>query len=213
MNRDLDIYNRFCVKLEVKKSIEFTDYLDDLGIFYYPVEYHPVETEDDVSIQIPFPELILKPDKFFIPFTTKLKELSNIFLIRILGGIVDYFSFFITDILHPLDILGVESLNRFMINEDGNILIRTSSLTYEGMKRSDAKKVIISRNLYSYVRDLKYEDLITSPNENIPSVNFSDLCSFFDGLFIENEEVTNTIKPIAEDYIKSKGKTHPNIIF
>ena len=208
MNRDLDIYNRFCVKLEVKKSIEFTDYLDNLGIFYYPVE----EEDNFILIEIPFPELITKPSTFFIPFTTKLKKLSNIYLIRILGGIVDYFSFFITDILHPLDILGVESLNRFMINEDGNMLIRTSSLTYEGMGRSNAR-VIINRNSYSYVRDLKYEDLITNPNENIPSVNFSDLCSFFDGMFIENEEVTNIIKPIAEDYIKSKGKTHPNIIF
>ena len=207
MNGDLDIYNRFCVKLEVKESIEFTDYLDDLGIFYYPVE-----TEDDVSIQIPFPELIIKPDKFFIPFTTRLKELSNIFLIRLFSGIVDYSLFNITDILHPLNLLGVESLNRFMINDDGNVLIRTSSLTYEGRERSDAR-VIMGRNSYSYVRDLKYGDLITSPNENIPSVNFSDLCSFFDGLFIENEEVTNTIKPIAEDYIRSKGKTHPNIIF
>ena len=208
MNRDLDIYNRFCVKLEVKKSIEFTDYLDNLGIFYYPVE----EEDNFILIEIPFPELITKPSTFFIPFTTKLKKLSNIYLIRILGGIVDYFSFFITDILHPLDILGVESLNRFMINEDGNMLIRTSSLTYEGMGISNAR-VIINRNSYSYVRDLKYEDLITNPNENIPSVNFSDLCSFFDGMFIENEEVTNIIKPIAEDYIKSKGKTHPNIIF
>lgn len=208
MNRDLDIYNRFCVKLEIKKSIEFTDYLDDLGIFYYPVE-----TEDDVSIQIPFPELIIKPDKFFIPFTTRLKELSNIFLIRLFSGdIIDYHLFHITDILHPLNILGVESFNRFMINDDGNVLIRTSSLTYEGIGRSDAR-VIINRNSYSYVRDLKYEDLITNLNENIPSVNFSDLCSFFDGLFIENEEVTNTIKPIAEDYIRSKGKTLPNIIF
>lgn len=208
MNRDLDIYNRFCVKLEIKKSIEFTDYLDDLGIFYYPVE-----TEDDVSIQIPFPELIIKPDKFFIPFTTRLKELSNIFLIRLFSGdIIDYHLFHITDILHPLNILGVESFNRFMINDDGNVLIRTSSLTYEGIGRSDAR-VIINRNSYSYVRDLKYEDLITNLNENIPSVNFSDLCSFFDGLFIENEEVTNIIKPIAEDYIKSIGKTHPNIIF
>lgn len=207
MNRDLDIYNRFCVKLEVKKSIEFTDYLDDLGIFYYPVE-----TEDGVFIQIPFPEIITKPSTFFIPFTTKLKKLSNNYLIKILSGIVGCFSFSITDILHPLDMLGIESLNRFMINNDGNVLIRVSSLTYEGMERSNAR-VIINRNSYSYVRDLKYGDLITSPNEYIPSVNFSDLCSFFDGLFIENEEVTNTIKPIAEDYIKSKGKTHPNIIF
>ena len=206
MNRDLDIYNRLCVRLDIKKSVEFTDYLTDSEIFYYPVE----KEDNFVLIEIPFPEIITKPSTFFIPFTTKLKELSNIFLIRIFSGIIGSFS--ITDILHPLDMLGVESLNRFMINEDGNILIRTSSLTYEGIERSDAR-VIINRNSYSYVRDLNYEDLITNPNENIPSVNFSDLCSFFDGLFIENEEVTNTIKPIAEDYIKSKGKTHPNIIF
>ena len=71
---ELDIYNRFGVISNIKEILTLADYLDSLEINYWLKEL-----KDDwkvgkyrLKIEIPFPELLLKPKEFFTSFTYKI---------------------------------------------------------------------------------------------------------------------------------------------
>lgn len=75
---ELDIYNRFgIISANIKEILVLADYLDSLRMIYWLGELKKdwMVGKYRLKIEIPFPELLLKPMEFFTYFTNKINRI------------------------------------------------------------------------------------------------------------------------------------------